>query len=349
MRWIALHVARALGVFSLAQFLTRRQLRILCFHGFSAGDEHELAPHVFMRPNIFERRLQILKKRRLAVIPLDEAVQRLKKDELCNGATVITFDDGWKSNLTIAAPILRRFGYPASVYVTTDHLDAGTVVFNVMLYYMLCRTKFRTFALKDIHSDIDGLYEIGSDPDELRVRLSTAVHAAFPNFVDRQKVLYSLAEALGMKLESLITHDRFQLLSRVELQQLHALGFDIQLHTHTHHLPRESFDKVRVEIEQNKRLLEEILGKSPNHFCYPSGEYTPEHLVWLAQLGISSATTCEPGLNAHGADVLQLRRYLDSDATSEILFEAQVCGLPHLVQTVRRKLARSRIGRGHSL
>ena len=40
----ALRVLLALGGFSVARLLTSRQLRILCYHGFSLRDEHEFMP-----------------------------------------------------------------------------------------------------------------------------------------------------------------------------------------------------------------------------------------------------------------------------------------------------------------
>ncbi|HEY7310221.1 MAG TPA: polysaccharide deacetylase family protein [Gemmataceae bacterium] len=37
-------------------------------------------------------------------------------------AVLLTFDDGYRSNLTVAVPWLRRFGFPAVLFVPTDFL-----------------------------------------------------------------------------------------------------------------------------------------------------------------------------------------------------------------------------------
>jgi peptidoglycan/xylan/chitin deacetylase (PgdA/CDA1 family) len=319
-------------MFALAQYLTRHRLRILCYHGFSLGDEHEVAPHVFMQRQTFARRLRILKKRGLPVIPLQEAVQRLKDGRISKAETVLTFDDGWASNLTVGAPLLQSFGYPAAIYVTTEHLVAGTEVFNVLLFYMLCRSKVRSFALTGLHPEIDGSYQIGANPDKLRVQISLAAQRAYPKLVDRQQLLVPIANALGMDIRGLLSNERFQLLRATEIAELDRRGLDIQLHTHTHYLPADSFEHMSAEIEDNRRALRELLGKTPRHFCYPSGEYEPQHLDWLRRLGIESATTCEPGLNDKNTDLLQLKRYLDSDTASDIMFEAEVSGARYLIQ-----------------
>src|SRR5580692_259014 len=111
------HCIRLLGGFPIAQRITRTQLRILCYHGFSISDEHELAPYVFMRTETFERRMRILHKR---------------------GLSVISLDDGWASDLLIM-PILESYRFPACVYITTEHLNAGTEAFNVTLAQMVRR------------------------------------------------------------------------------------------------------------------------------------------------------------------------------------------------------------------
>src|SRR5580692_11865666 len=104
------HCIRLVGGFAIAQRITQTQLRILCYHGFSIADEHELAPYVFMRTETFARRMRILRKRGLTVISLDEAIQRLRAGAITNGETVITFDDGWASDLLVM-PILERYRF----------------------------------------------------------------------------------------------------------------------------------------------------------------------------------------------------------------------------------------------
>jgi peptidoglycan/xylan/chitin deacetylase (PgdA/CDA1 family) len=333
---------RFLGGFALAQYLTRKRLRILCYHGFSLGDEHELMPHVFMRRETFVRRMQILKRRGLPIISLNEAVQRLKSGEVRSAETVITFDDGWASNLTLGAPILEKFAYPACVYVTTEHLAAGAEVFNVALYYMLCHASVRSFDLKGLHPLIDGSYQLGEDPAAAQQALIEAAEQAFPDLCARQRLLRAIAEALGIDLDSTLAGDRFRLLRRSEIQALHSRGWDIQLHTHTHRLPDQSYDLMSREITENRRALEAILGTIQNHLCYPSGRYAPQHLEWLAKLEVESATTCDAGLNGASAHLLRLRRYLDSDQQSDIVFEAQVCGLHDLAREVQDTLRRIR-------
>ena len=342
---IALRIVRALGGFTLAQYLTRNRLRILCYHGFSAGDEHALMPYMFMRASTFERRMRILEKRRVPVIPLDEAVRRLQTGDIRNAETVITLDDGWTSNLTIAAPILEKHGFPACIYVTTEHLSAGTEVFNVLLNYMIRSSGRDTLLLEGLHPDMDGVYELRRDPSGAAISLIIAAEKAFPALGDRQALLTRIAAALGLDLAEVLTVDRFRLLNRDQIRELSERGFDIQLHTHTHRLPDQSFESMAPEIERNRAHLQSIVGPGRNHFCFPSGRYSSRHPAWLARLGIQSATTCDSGLNAPGSSNLLLKRYLDSDHLTDLQFEAVICGFNDMARNVRSSLNRLRATR----
>ena len=332
LRHFLLHAARTVGAFALARYLTRNRLRILCYHGFSVGDEHQAMPLMFMRAATFERRLRILAKRRIPVVSLDEAVNRLANEDVRRGETVITLDDGWASNLTIGAPLLERYGYPACIYVTTEHLAAGTEVFNVALDYMLHCSLLETLSLAGVHPELDGVYEFRRDPAAAKRTLIQAAERAFPRLEERQQLLTPLARALGFDPDSLLAGERFRLLDRGQIQELLARGFDIELHTHRHRLPRDSFESMAAEIEQNRAALRALAAGERRHFCYPSGAYEGQQPEWLERLGIVSATTCDPGLNAPGSSPMLLKRYLDSDCFPDIVFEAEVCGLTDLLR-----------------
>jgi peptidoglycan/xylan/chitin deacetylase (PgdA/CDA1 family) len=336
-RQFALYFLRAVGGFALARYLTRKQLRILCYHGFSMGDEHEIAPVMFMRAETFRRRMQILRRRRIPVIGLEEAVDRFQRGNIANAETVITLDDGWASNLSIGLPILEEYGYPACIYATTEHLAAGPEVFNVALSYMIRRSARETLTLEGLHPALDGTYNVGRDPDAAIRTLIIAAEAALP-LTERQKLLRPIAGILGLDLEEVLSNDRFRLLTPDEFQELARRGVDIELHTHSHRLPDSGFEKMAEEIERNREALRKIVGAVPRHFCYPSGEYSERHPEWLKRLGIASATTCDPGLNGREVSVMLMKRFVDSDQASDIDFEAEVCGAREILRGVRGKV-----------
>jgi len=68
---------------------------------------------------VFERQLEFLARLRYQVLGLEDVVKCLDEGRPApRRATVITFDDGYEETHRCAWPMLKRFGFPATVFVT---------------------------------------------------------------------------------------------------------------------------------------------------------------------------------------------------------------------------------------
>lgn len=83
-------------------------------------------------PATFEQQMMYLAQKRIPVISLETLVDRLKKGLSLGGAVVITFDDGFRNTYTTALPVLKRYGFPSSVFVATGLI--GSTDTNGMEY-----------------------------------------------------------------------------------------------------------------------------------------------------------------------------------------------------------------------
>ncbi len=95
-------------------------LPILGYHrvGESRGDH---VPTV--SGSAFERQLASLARWRYQVLPLDQVMQVVGKSGAASKRCVaITFDDGYEEVHSVAWPILKRFGFPATVFVTPNEV-----------------------------------------------------------------------------------------------------------------------------------------------------------------------------------------------------------------------------------
>ena len=71
----------------------------------------------------FERQLDLLVKFRFRVLSLDDVLNRLERGEPApHRSVVITFDDGYAETHTLAWPLLRKHGFPATVFVTPEEV-----------------------------------------------------------------------------------------------------------------------------------------------------------------------------------------------------------------------------------
>ena len=69
----------------------------------------------------FEAQMRFLRENGYRVIPLDDLFEFLRfRRQIPARSVVVTFDDGWRSVYDIAWPILKKYGYPATLFVYTD-------------------------------------------------------------------------------------------------------------------------------------------------------------------------------------------------------------------------------------
>ncbi len=77
-------------------------------------------------PKEFRRHMQLLEEGGFTVWPLSKLVQSLQSDRTIPDKTVvITIDDAYLDVYRNAAPILKQFGYPFTLFVSTDPVDSG--------------------------------------------------------------------------------------------------------------------------------------------------------------------------------------------------------------------------------
>jgi peptidoglycan/xylan/chitin deacetylase (PgdA/CDA1 family) len=99
----------------------RSGLRILTYHSIGGAALGDRAGLFSISPQQFRRQIDLLQKQQYGkltpLLPL-----QLSDDDT---RIVITFDDGYRDNLTIAAPLLQLRQIPFTVFVTTNHVRQG--------------------------------------------------------------------------------------------------------------------------------------------------------------------------------------------------------------------------------
>jgi peptidoglycan/xylan/chitin deacetylase (PgdA/CDA1 family) len=331
-------LSRQLGLFALARWLTRDRLKILCYHAFEVRDETAFRPRLFMSGRMFQQRMDTVARAGMEVVTLDLALRQLYAGTLRPNSVVITIDDGFQSVQTVAAPILKAHGFPATLYVTSYYVERDAAVYRLLVQYMFERTSMAWLTLTGEEWHPDGVLNLA---DALQKEAAVERCISYGENADeptRRRVCQRLGQLLNVSYADTERTRAFHLLRPADVAALDAEGIDIQLHTHRHQFSMDDFEQVRGEILDNRAALAKIVPGERRHFCYPSGEWRPHHGQWLERLGVVSATTCLPGLNDATTSPFELRRFVDGEDIHQLEFEAALCGFSDLLRELRKRV-----------
>jgi peptidoglycan/xylan/chitin deacetylase (PgdA/CDA1 family) len=333
----ALYLMKFLGLFRLARHLTGHGLRIICYHGLAVADEYKYRSTLFIKDEFFRRRMEYLRRERYPILPLQDALDALNAGRLPPCATVITMDDGWRGVYTVGLPIIRELEIPVTAYVATYYVENRMPVYTVTVSYLFWRA---TPHLVHLPRGI-GTFDLKCEAAKAEEAAQNFGAALPPG--ERLEFLKELAVVLDVSFQEIENQHLFEVMDEQQLRCLAAAGVDIQLHSHRHEWPLYDKEMVESEISENRRSLQRVVSHRLEHFCYPSGVYGLHQAEWLAELGVKSATTIEPGLNYGHTSRFALRRLVDGGPVSDIEFAAEMTGFMEVVRLLRRGL---RAGRG---
>ncbi|MBK9169067.1 MAG: polysaccharide deacetylase family protein [Bryobacterales bacterium] len=338
-----LRAAETVGVSSLVAggAWRRGRLLILCYHGVSMNDEHAWSD-LYVSPEFFRRRMELIRQARCSVLPLDEALDRLQRETLPDRAVALTFDDGFHDFYRVAFPLLEAYGYPVTLYLTTYYVGFNRPVFDPACSYLLWKGRRRE------RLDWPEVFPGGAALDEAGRagavrRFKQYAHLRKLSGAEKDGLLRQLAERLEIDYDDLCRRRVLHLITPEEGRDLAARGVDLQLHTHRHRVYRRR-NRMFQELNDNRSRIRELTPKEPRHFCYTGGFYLPEHVSQLREYGICSATTCRPGLCTRATDPLELPRLVDSMSQSDLEFRAWMAGTADLLPKRRHEMSEDQLG-----
>ncbi len=268
--------------------------------------------------------MEVLREERCNVLPIGEAIERLRDGTLPERAVVITFDDGTHDFFSVSFPILEEFGYPVTLYLTTYYVEFHRPVFDPACSYLLWKGRDTTLRWPEVLDAPVALDAAGRERAAaaiIRYAIARKLSGA-----GKDDLLASLATRLDIDYQDMCRRRVLQLITPEEATDLARRGVNLEFHTHRHRVYR-SREHMFAELEDNRRRLVAYGAREPKHFCYTGGFFLPQHPGFLKEYGIVSATTCFPGLCTAESDLMRLPRLVDTMGLTELEFRGWLRGI----------------------
>jgi peptidoglycan/xylan/chitin deacetylase (PgdA/CDA1 family) len=323
MKTAILKFADKLNLYPLFNPFTRNTATVFMLHSIAPGpNDYGALPAGTLRDL-----LRYLKDNNYRVISLSEYVSAIIHERETYKTVVFTVDDGYRDFYLHAFHIFKEFGYPATIFITSDFIEKRMFMWWDAFVYCFINTKLDEIDLSDLDMGKIRL----TDPHQ---RASVAVAAT--RYCKKQPHIRKL-ELIDIVLDKLdVDISRqpqgiYEPLSWPEIKEMHQGGIEFHPHTKTHPIiSKVTREQKIVEIEEPKRILESQLNDRADIFCYPNGQaedFDEETIEILKKAGYIAAVTGIPGFDntKKHPDLFRLSRYAIPDRL--IIFKQYVSGL----------------------
>ncbi len=279
----------------------RGKLTILLFHKIPLVAD-ALTPDEFTLES-FERVLNSLSET-CNVMPLSEAIDAMTNGRLPARAVCITFDDGYADWLETAAPALKKFGFPATFFIATEHLE-GAPLWHERIISAVRALPQNQITLPFGFAKYRNLANLQS-----RIHLVAELQERL-KYAPLSERLATIEMLEAQAASPLMYPTRFD---AAAIRTLHAQGFEIGAHTIRHPILNEcTIEEARDEISGSRKKLEAIISSPIQYFAYPNGrplrDYRREHVNLVKEAGYLGAVATGGGAATGESDLFQLPRF----------------------------------------
>lgn len=319
------------GVHAIARRFHRRQLLIVCYHGIRDDTDRRRSWLLVPRKR-FAAQLDYLGQH-YRILALDAALRELSGGGLAQPTACITFDDGYRNNLTIALPELARRRFPATIYLATGLIGTDRRIWTTEVELLLEQTK-RAFV--DLSAIGLGRQALGTLADRRAAGLAVKERLKLLSHAEREAALAAMREALAVTRPD--DGGALALLDWEEVRALRATGLvTFGGHSVNHEILSSLADAdVDAEVRGSVRKVAALGDGASATFAYPNGrrrDFDARAVEVLRSEGCVAAVTTISGLNTRATDPYALRRVVVGDRETLADFKLMTSGF---VSRVRR-------------
>jgi peptidoglycan/xylan/chitin deacetylase (PgdA/CDA1 family) len=284
-RSISLNLSRRCGV----QRIFRRRSRgpvVLFYHGVveTIVDPEVQGLHLPFR--IFEKQIRFLRRER-EVISLDDLSQSLSTGMALDPRQVLlTFDDGYKNNLEVVAPLLKAWRMPFAIFISTKQISEAKRFPMYLIRTALLYTRRKQFHLKSAAKGFDL-----SSREKRLAAIKLVIEIAKKMQLDKLGLLLSECQQMLTPEQWAELNARFASdapMTWSDVAQTRSLGATIGSHTQDHCIlhANQTQQEIHQQLTNSKRAIADAMGDC-KYLAFPNG--TEEDVSTEARAAAESA------------------------------------------------------------
>ena len=216
--------------------------------------------HLCVSEEQFKKQISFLKKN-YEIIQISEIFnnkKKVNKPKIC-----ITFDDGYKDNLKIAFPIIKKYKIPITIYLISRFFKGDYWVWWFELSDILLKNKYLEFNFKG--KNYNFLCSSNSKKNKVFFEIKNLIYKL--NLNDQKKLIQVISKNKKRpQYKNLFLNLR-------DIKYMSNFSFvNFGSHGHDHlNYKFSSSSEILKYINYSKIALKKIFNKDINNFCYPYG------------------------------------------------------------------------------
>lgn len=251
--------------------------------------------------------------RHASVLPLRELAGRLARGaSLPPRAVAVTFDDTFKNVHDVALPVLKRYGVPATFFVTSGFIGTTRRFWVDKVEHWINLTPYEELNLEIAGNAL--ALRLATRPDRVASlgTIKRLLKSVGPSV--REAACEALQQATGVT-DSGDGVDNYSNMSADDVARLDdGREYEVGGHTVNHEiLAYLEPQRLEYEVRECQRQLQGVIGRPVDLFSYPEGQADHFNSAVIDELKRAAVVTCPTamwGFNAPGADPFWLKRIM---------------------------------------
>jgi peptidoglycan/xylan/chitin deacetylase (PgdA/CDA1 family) len=308
---------------SLYRFINRKKIAVFMYHGV-VPDDCPIDSWTLVRENEFRKQMNVLSKY-YEVVPIGHIEEsRYLPYKGKKPRAMITFDDGYRNNCSVAFPILKEYGFPATIFICSGLLNQKKMAWYDKVIYSIQRSSCNQIEIEGKnfsfhHSDRSKRWDL------INLLLT---YLKKKNEYERNILVDDIENALDVPLDQ---NECFFFLTDEDVRDLHKSGLiTIGAHTANHEiLTNVSIIRAEETIRKNLSDLESLINDPVYYFSYPNGNYNNGILKLLSSTPVKAAFTTISDIYSNRYSMFEIPRVGVGGYDHLEHFIMRSCGCPY--------------------